>query len=205
MPSIYPCRGSPIGIASGFDLDGRVSFPGNGKRFFSMPQQPDRLWGTPSLLSSGFIHYWLYSPLLCPGLFSFVIFFYADGMTPLTSDQPVARPLLTHRTTHTQTSMLWVGFEPTNSVFNRAKTVHASDRAATVIGSIQWLPRAVSPGTSVNLTAYLHAVPKSRMVELCLRSPISLYGGVLSQVQGQLYFLPLPYHEVMWVLGCILD
>jgi hypothetical protein len=34
----------------------------------------------------------------------------------------------------TQTSMPWVGFEPTTPVFERAKTVPASDRAATVIG-----------------------------------------------------------------------
>jgi hypothetical protein len=50
-----------------------------------------------------FIHQWLYSPLLGPGLsFSFVIFFYTDGGTPWTSDQPVARPLPTHRATQTQ-------------------------------------------------------------------------------------------------------
>jgi hypothetical protein len=30
--------------------------------------------------------------------------------------------------------MPWVGLEPTISVFERAKTVHALDRAATVIG-----------------------------------------------------------------------
>jgi hypothetical protein len=30
-----------------------------------------------------------------------------------------------------------VGFEPTISVFERVKTVHALDRAATVIGSIK--------------------------------------------------------------------
>jgi hypothetical protein len=30
--------------------------------------------------------------------------------------------------------MPWVGFEPTIPVFERAKTVHALDRAATVIG-----------------------------------------------------------------------
>jgi hypothetical protein len=32
--------------------------------------------------------------------------------------------------------MLRVGFEPTISVFERAKTVHGLERAATVIGSI---------------------------------------------------------------------
>jgi hypothetical protein len=49
-----------------------------------------------------FFHQWLYSPLLGPGLFfSFVIFF-TVGRTPWTSDQPIARPLPTHRTTQTQ-------------------------------------------------------------------------------------------------------
>jgi hypothetical protein len=54
-------------------------------------------------------------------------------------DQPVARQLPTHRTTQTQTkrtqtSVPRVGFEPTTSVFERAKMVHALDRAAPVIG-----------------------------------------------------------------------
>jgi hypothetical protein len=45
-----------------------------------------------------------------------------------------------HRTSQTQnkrreTSMRRVVFEPTIPAFERAKTVHASDRAATVIGS----------------------------------------------------------------------
>jgi hypothetical protein len=45
-----------------------------------------------------------------------------------------------HRTKQTQnkrgqTSMPRVGFEPTMSVFERAKTFHASDRAATVSGT----------------------------------------------------------------------
>jgi hypothetical protein len=54
-------------------------------------------------------------------------------------DQPVASPLPIYRRTQPennriQTSMPQVGFEPTNPVFERAKTVHASDRAATLIG-----------------------------------------------------------------------
>jgi hypothetical protein len=32
--------------------------------------------------------------------------------------------------------MPWVGFEPTTPVLERAKTVHALDRAASVIGYI---------------------------------------------------------------------
>jgi hypothetical protein len=54
-------------------------------------------------------------------------------------DQPVARPLPAHKTaqTHnkrTQTSMPRMGFEPTIPMFEREKTVHALDRAATLIG-----------------------------------------------------------------------
>jgi hypothetical protein len=71
-------------------------------------------------------------------LFSFFIF-YTVGRTPWTGDQPVARPLLTHRITQTQnkctqTLTPWMEFEPTIPAFERAKTVHALDRAATVVG-----------------------------------------------------------------------
>jgi hypothetical protein len=49
-----------------------------------------------------FVHQWLYSPLWGPGLFfSFVIFFYTDGATTWTGDQPAARPLL-HTNQHSQ-------------------------------------------------------------------------------------------------------
>jgi hypothetical protein len=63
-------------------------------------------------------------------------------MTPWTVDQPVARPLPTHKITQTQnkgtqTSMPRVGFESTTPMFERAKTVHALDRAATVISSTE--------------------------------------------------------------------
>jgi hypothetical protein len=86
------------------------------------------------------IYRWLYSPFL--GLdrffFSFLIF-YTVGRTPWTEDQPVASPLPTNRATRTQNkrsrqiSMPGVGFEPTIPAFDRTKTVHALDRAATVI------------------------------------------------------------------------
>jgi hypothetical protein len=56
----------------------------------------------------------------------------------LDGDQPVARPLPTHKTTQTQnertqTFMPRMEFEPTIPAFERAKTVHASDRADTLI------------------------------------------------------------------------
>jgi hypothetical protein len=64
---------------------------------------------------------------------------YAVGSIPRTWDQPVARPLPTHRATQTQnklthTSMPRVGFEPIIPVFGRAETVHALDRSSIVIG-----------------------------------------------------------------------
>jgi hypothetical protein len=72
-------------------------------------------------------------------LAAFSVSLYTVGRTPWTGDQPVARPLPTHRTTQTQnkrtqTSMPRVGSEPTIPVFERAKTVNALDRAAIVIG-----------------------------------------------------------------------
>jgi hypothetical protein len=85
-----------------------------------------------------FFSLWLYSPLDLGRFFNFLIL-YTVGRTPWTGDQPVARLLPTHRTTQTQnkrtqTSIPWVGFEPTIPVFERVKAVHASDRPATVIG-----------------------------------------------------------------------
>jgi uncharacterized protein (DUF58 family) len=72
--------------------------------------------------------------------FSFLIV-YMVCRTTWTGDQPVARPLPTHRTPQTQnkrtqTSMPRVRFEPTMSVFEQAKRVHALDRAAAVVGSV---------------------------------------------------------------------
>jgi hypothetical protein len=80
----------------------------------------------------------LYSPLDLGRFFSFLIL-YTVVRTPWTGHQPVGRPLPTHRTTQTQnkgtqTSMPRVGFKSTNPVFERTKTFHALDRAATVTG-----------------------------------------------------------------------
>jgi hypothetical protein len=74
--------------------------------------------------------------------FSFLIL-YTVGRTPWMGEQPVVRSLPTHRTTQTQnkrtqTSMPWMGFQPTIPAFEGAKTVHALDRAATVISLSQF-------------------------------------------------------------------
>jgi hypothetical protein len=49
-------RGSVVGIATGYRLDGRgvgVRVP-VGLRIFFSPSRPDRLWGPPNLLSNGY-------------------------------------------------------------------------------------------------------------------------------------------------------
>jgi hypothetical protein len=78
--------------------------------------------------------------LLDFGRFSSFLILHTVGRTPWTEDQPVARPLPTQRTTQTQnkrteTVMPRVGFEPTMPAFEREKTVHALDRATTVVGT----------------------------------------------------------------------
>jgi hypothetical protein len=88
-----------------------------------------------------FIYLWLYSPLLYFGRFFRFLIFYTVDRTPWTGDQSVAMPLPTHRTAQTQnkctqTSMPQMGFEPTVPMFERAKTVHALDRADIVIGKL---------------------------------------------------------------------
>jgi hypothetical protein len=61
------------------------------------------------------------------------------GRSSWVEDQPVARPLPTHRITQTQkkctqTFMPRVEFEPTIPVLERVKIFYALDHAATVIG-----------------------------------------------------------------------
>jgi hypothetical protein len=73
-------------------------------------------------------------------LFQFFIL-YTVGRTPCTGDQPVARPLPTHRATQTQTSM---------PVFEREKKVHALDHAATVLGETKSTPPVLVTGSSFN-------------------------------------------------------
>jgi hypothetical protein len=81
---------------------------------------------------------WVYSPLLDLGRFFSFLIFYTVGRTLSTGVSPSQGRYL-HTGQHkqnkrTQTSMSQMGFQPTIPVFERAKIVHALDRAATVIG-----------------------------------------------------------------------
>jgi hypothetical protein len=104
-----------------------------------------------------------------PRFFSFFIL-YTVGRSPWTGDQPVARPLPTHRTTQTQsmrtqTSMAWMGFEPTIPAFERAKTVHAFDREGTVIGHTALLVLLI---TKRELSSRIVSIPCFPTVGLCV-------------------------------------
>jgi hypothetical protein len=95
---------------------------------------------TMLMLGNSLLLLWLYSPSL--GLTRFFSFFilYTAERTLWKVDQPVARPLPTHRRTHTQNKrtqyrhpcLEWDS-NP-RSVFGRTKTAHVSDRAATLNG-----------------------------------------------------------------------
>jgi hypothetical protein len=72
--------------------------------------------------------------LLNVGLFFSFLILYTVGRIPWTGDQPVARPLPAHRTKQTQnkrrqTSMSYVGSEPTMPTFEGVKIFYAFDRA----------------------------------------------------------------------------
>jgi hypothetical protein len=53
--------------------------------------------GNDRILIKGTIYLWLYSPLLELGHFFSFLILYIVGRTLWTGDQPVARPLPTHR------------------------------------------------------------------------------------------------------------
>jgi hypothetical protein len=98
-------------------------------------------------------------------LFQFLDLFYIVGRTPSTGDQPVARPLPAHGTTQaqnkrTQTSIPQVGFEPTIPAFQREKTVHALDRAATVTGNIRTTRSKTKPNYDQEMSL-LHGFEKA--------------------------------------------
>jgi hypothetical protein len=105
-----------------------------------------------SVQSNLSIRLWLDSLLLDLARFSFQILdpIYTVGTTPWTT-QTQNKPK--------QTYMPSVGFEPTIPALERAKTLHASDRAATVIGrkkaSFQNNEWITENGKHLNFLTYL--------------------------------------------------
>jgi hypothetical protein len=88
-------------------------------------------------------HVSMYGSTALVELGHFLVFnLYTVGRTPWTGDQPVARPLPTHRTTQTQnkrkqTSMPRMGFELTIPVIEWTKTLCVLHRAAAVMGFLE--------------------------------------------------------------------
>jgi hypothetical protein len=91
---------------------------------------------------SAFLFHWLYSPRgPWPLLFNFMIILQTVGLLGrvISPSQGLYLKIGQHKhriNTYThRTSMPFVGFEPTIPASERAKTVHASDRSATVTGT----------------------------------------------------------------------
>jgi hypothetical protein len=77
-------------------------------------------------------------PFLSLGRFFNLLILYTVGRTPWTGDQPVARPQPTHRINEPNTDIKALGGIRTHDpAFERAKTVHSLDRAATVIAILR--------------------------------------------------------------------
>jgi hypothetical protein len=76
---------------------------------------------------------WLCSPLLDLGRF-FSFIFYTVGRTPCAGGSARRKAATCTQNKRTQTSLPQAGFEPTIPLLERAKTIHALDRVAHVIG-----------------------------------------------------------------------
>jgi hypothetical protein len=91
------------------------------------------------------IFQWLFQPIQGPGLLfsSVIIFTQTVGLLRRVISPLQGRYLNTGQHKHRinaythQTTMPWVGFEPTIQASERAKTVHDLDRAATVISALK--------------------------------------------------------------------
>jgi hypothetical protein len=169
-------RGSAVGWGSMLQAGrSRVRFHIRLWDLFNVPNSSSRIMtleSTQSLtdfFSSSLLPFGSLLPLLEHGTDFSVSWSFTDGRTPWTGDQLVASPLPKYRTTQTQknahthqTFIPWVGFEPTIPASERAKTVHASARSATVTGfnrneyeEFSW---AVNGGRRVRLTTLLPSV-----------------------------------------------
>jgi hypothetical protein len=123
----------------------------------------------PSIYGSTVFFFEIFVPF-----FSFLIL-YRVGRTPWTRDQSVARPLPTHRTTQRknerkQISMPCAGWEHRISAFEQVKRVHALDRVATVIGSIDSINnKAFWVTLSYFVGRFISLFPIWKLCPLCQR------------------------------------
>jgi hypothetical protein len=131
---------------------------GNASSILAFPKLPT--YTAPCNCSINIIyssfHHWLYSPFLGPGrFFSFVILYTADR-SPCTRDQPLARPLPTHKTAQPQNKRIKtetprMRFESTILALEWENTVRAPDRAATMTGTVSYQQAQVAETTTTEL------------------------------------------------------
>jgi hypothetical protein len=125
---------------------------------------------------------WFYSPLLDLGLFfSFLICKHSVGLLWRGISPSQGRYL--HRTVQTQnkrihTSIPRVGFEPPIPLFERAKTVHALDRAAPMIGHLFVCPIEISPSEAKSVCfTCVHFINR---VTSCKWNTLSLFSNAIT-------------------------
>jgi hypothetical protein len=91
-----------------------------------------------------FIYLWLYSPSLDLGRFFSFLILYTVGRTPWTSDQPVARPIPTYRTTETQ-----------NKCWQPCLEWDSNPRSHRSIEQRQFMPQTARPLRSARSRTYI--------------------------------------------------
>jgi hypothetical protein len=91
----------------------------------------------PLLLLSSLL--WIFNPLLSLGRFLSFFIFYTVGRTPWTGDQPVARPLPTHRTT--QREYTYTDIHASSGIRTHHPNVLASEDGSCLrhLGHCDWL------------------------------------------------------------------
>jgi hypothetical protein len=90
------------------------------------------------------------------------------------------------------------------SLHHRVQNDTEAHPASYPMGTMTFFPGGKS-GRGVKLTTHLLLVPRSKNAwSYTSTPPISLPGVVLSQAQGQLYLLPLPYYNSSTALQFVL-
>jgi hypothetical protein len=113
---------------------------------------------------------WTLQSMMNLGLcFYFLNHIYTVGRTSWAGDQPVARPLPTYRT-NAETSMPRVGFIPTIPTFERSKTVHALDSAASN-------RQTKRPRDQIHLATIICVCEKAKALRLSCCTKISSAGS----------------------------
>jgi hypothetical protein len=97
------------------------------------------------LLPNLSIYLWLFSPLLDLGRFFSFLILYTVGRTPWTGDQPVAKPLSTHRTSHRINGHS----HPRLEWDSNPRSQHSSERRQSILRPRDHCDRRLLPNTGL--------------------------------------------------------